>query len=174
MQTLDLFRPSVGACAVGMAQAALDAAVDYADRRHAFGGRLRELQAVAHTLAEMATRTFAARLLVHAAAVRFDAGERATQTSAMAKLFATEEAQWIVDKAIQVHGAVALEDDNLLAHLYRDVRATRIYEGATEVQREIVVRELYRDRSATTAVATSSTSADSSNSDVTPTSDVAG
>ena len=175
MQTLDLFRPSVGAFAVGMAQAALDAAVDHAARRHAFGRPLRELQSVAHTLAEMATRTFAARLLVHAAAARYDAGERATQTSAMAKLFATEEAQWVIDQAIQIHGAVALEEDHLLSHLYRDVRATRIYEGATAVQREIVARELYRAApSGTTAVATSSTSADSSNNAVTPTSDVAG
>src|SRR5262249_13151940 len=104
MRTLDLFRPSVGAFAVGMAQAALDAAVAYADARHAFGRPLREHQAVAHKLAEMATRTQAARLLVHAAAVAYDEGERPTLPSAMAKLYATEAAQVVIDEAIQIHG----------------------------------------------------------------------
>ena len=144
MRTLDLFRPSVGAAAVGMAQAALDAAVAYAGKREAFGKPLRELQAVGHLLAEMATRTHAARLTVHAAATAYDTGgSRITELAAMAKLFATEVAQFVVDSAIQVHGAVALEEGHLLEHLYRDVRALRIYEGASEVQREIIARQLY-------------------------------
>jgi acyl-CoA dehydrogenase len=145
MRTLDLFRPSVGAFAVGMAQAALDAAVGHAGSRQAFGKPLREFQAISHTLAEMATRTEAARLLVYAAADAYDQGSPAvTSASAMAKLFATETAQWVVDSAVQIHGAAALERGHPLEHLYREVRAPRIYEGTSEIQREIIARELYR------------------------------
>jgi len=145
MRTLDLFRPSVGAFAVGMAQAAIDAAVQHAATRTAFGGPLKDQQAVSHLLAEMATRTEAARLLVYAAAGAYDAGEkRIAAKSAMAKLFATETAQFVVDAAVQIHGARALRQGHLLEHLYREVRAPRIYEGASEVQRTIIARELYR------------------------------
>jgi acyl-CoA dehydrogenase len=145
MRTLDLFRPSVGAYAVGMAQAALEDAVAHAEARAAFGAPLRDMQAVSHPLAEMATRVDAARLLVYRAAAAYDAGRPGvTRTSAMAKLFATETAQQVVDAAIQVHGAAALESGHLLERLYRDVRALRIYEGTSEIQREIVARELYR------------------------------
>jgi acyl-CoA dehydrogenase len=146
MDTLDLFRPSVGAFAVGMAQAALDAAVSYAAYREAFGRHLSEFQAIAHQLADVATRVQAARLLVHHAAAAYDAGVRPVrQASAMAKLFATETAQRAVDVAVQVHGARALEKGHLLEHLYREVRAPRIYEGASEVQREIIAREIFRE-----------------------------
>jgi acyl-CoA dehydrogenase len=145
MRTLDLFRPSVGAFAVGMAQAAIDAAVQHAGTRTAFGGPLKDQQAVSHLLAEMATRTEAARLLVYAAAGAYDAGEkRIAAKSAMAKLFATETAQFVVDAAVQIHGARALRRGHLLEHLYREVRAPRIYEGASEVQRTIIARGLYR------------------------------
>jgi len=166
MRTLDLFRPSVGAFAVGMAQAALDAAVAHAGRREAFGQELRSFQAVSQQLADMATEVEAARLLVYSAAARYDegsargglgrtAGSRGglgrtagskpvTKRSAMAKLFATEAAQRVIDAAIQIHGAAALEKGHLLEELYRDVRATRIYEGTSEIQREIIARELYR------------------------------
>ncbi len=149
MATLDLFRPSVGAFAVGMAQAALDIAVAHADRREAFGRPIREFQAVSHRLAEMAARTEAARLLVYAAAARYDAeqsGSEVTKASAMAKLLATETAQWVVDAAVQILGAAALERGHPLEHLYRDVRAPRIYEGTSEIQRDIIARELYRPR----------------------------
>jgi acyl-CoA dehydrogenase len=145
MRTLDLFRPSVGAFAVGMAQAALDSAVAHAERRQAFGRPLREFQAVSHRLAEMATRTEAARLMVYAAAAAYDDGASdVTMRSAMAKLFATESAQWVVDGAVQIHGAAALERGHILEHLYREVRAPRIYEGTSEIQRGIIARELYR------------------------------
>jgi alkylation response protein AidB-like acyl-CoA dehydrogenase len=145
MRTLDLFRPSVGAFAVGMAQSALDAAVSHAGRRQAFGKPIREFQAVSHALAEMAVRTQAARLLVYAAAEAVDEGRPGVaMTSAMAKLFATEAAQWVVDAAIQIHGASALEAGHRLERLYREVRAPRIYEGTSEIQREIIARELYR------------------------------
>lgn len=145
MRTLDLFRPSVGAFAVGMAQAALEAAIAHAGTRETFGRPLREHQAVAHALADAATRTQAARLLVYQAAAAVDAGAPdVTAQSAMAKLFATESAQQVVDTAVQIHGAAGLERGHLLEHLYREVRAPRIYEGASEIQRTIIARELYR------------------------------
>jgi len=100
----------------------------------------------------MATRTEAARLLVYAAAAAYDAaggtvgaaGKGLAAKSAMAKLFATETAQFVVDAAVQIHGARALCRGHLLEHLYREVRAPRIYEGASEIQRTIIARELYR------------------------------
>jgi acyl-CoA dehydrogenase len=145
LRTLDLFRPSVGAFAVGMAWSALDAAVEHAAGREAFGRPIREFQAVGHLLAEMATRTEAARLLVYTAAAAHDAGgPDITRRSAMAKLFATETAQWVVDAAVQVHGAAALERGHLLEKLYREVRAPRIYEGTSEIQREVIARDLFR------------------------------
>ncbi len=145
MDTLNLFRPSVGAFAVGMARAALDATLAYTAARPAFGGVLGDLQAVGHRVAEMATRTEAARLLVYAAAGAYDAGSPdVPRRSAMAKLLATETAQYVVDHAVQLHGAVALQRGHLLEHLYREVRAPRIYEGASEVQRTIIAKELYR------------------------------
>ncbi|MGV9930560.1 acyl-CoA dehydrogenase family protein [Streptomyces olivaceoviridis] len=144
MGTLNLFRPSVGAFAVGMAQAALDATVDHTSRREAFHGRLRDLQAVSHQVAEMALRTEAARLMVYAAAAAYDAGAAdVPRRAAMAKLLATETAQYVVDTAVQLHGARALRRGHLLEHLYREVRAPRIYEGASEVQRGIIAKELY-------------------------------
>ncbi|MFF0001869.1 acyl-CoA dehydrogenase family protein [Streptomyces tibetensis] len=144
MGTLNLFRPSVGALAVGMAQAALDATLAHTAGREAFGGRLKDLQAVAHQVAEMALRTEAARLMVHAAASAYDADDPdVPRRSAMAKLLATETAQYVVDAAVQLHGARALQRGHLLEHLYREVRAPRIYEGASEVQRGIIAKELY-------------------------------
>ncbi|THA85281.1 acyl-CoA dehydrogenase family protein [Streptomyces sp. A0592] len=144
MDTLNLFRPSVGAFAVGMARAALDATLDHTAGRTAFGGTLSDLQAVAHRVAEMATRTEAARLLVYAAAGAYDRGAAdVPRRAAMAKLLATETAQYVVDHAVQLHGAVALRRGHLLEHLYREVRAPRIYEGASEVQRTIIAKELY-------------------------------
>lgn len=148
MDTLNLFRPSVGAFAVGMARAALDATVAHTAARTAFGGVLADLQAVAHRVAEMATRTEAARLLVYAAAGAYDADAGSPEVprrAAMAKLLATETAQYVVDHAVQLHGAVALRRGHLLEHLYREVRAPRIYEGASEVQRTIIAKELYRE-----------------------------
>ncbi|MGA8245450.1 MAG: acyl-CoA dehydrogenase family protein [Nocardioides sp.] len=154
MRTLDLFRPSVGAFAVGMAQAALDASIAWARERELFGGRLVDQQATQHTLAEMATRIEAGRLLVRAAAASYDGsrqarptvtGEEITTSAAMAKLFATEMAQWVVDQGVQLHGARGLQRGHLLERLYREVRAPRIYEGASEVQRTVIARGLLRD-----------------------------
>ncbi|HEX3930906.1 MAG TPA: acyl-CoA dehydrogenase [Nocardioides sp.] len=152
MRTLDLFRPSVGAFAVGMSQAALDASLAWASERELFGGRLVDQQATQHTLAEMSTRTEAGRLLVRRAAAAYDAWSRqgrparganvVTTTAAQAKLFATESAQWVVDQAVQLHGARGLQRGHLVERLYREVRAPRIYEGASEVQRTIIARGL--------------------------------
>lgn len=146
MRTLDLFRSSVGAFAVGMAQAALDAAISFAASRTSFGRKLKEFQAVSHQLAEATARTKAARLLVYDAAATYDSGDRVTKASAIAKLYATETAQFVIDAALQIHGAQGLEKGHLLEHLYRDVRATRIYEGTSEIQREVIARELYRSQ----------------------------
>lgn len=146
MDTLNLFRPSVGAFAVGMAQAALDATLGHTARRDAFGGKLKDLQSVAHQVAEMALRTESARLMVYAAATAYDEGAPdVPRRSAMAKLLATETAQYVVDRAVQLHGARALQRGHLLEHLYREVRAPRIYEGASEVQRSIIAKELYKN-----------------------------
>jgi acyl-CoA dehydrogenase len=153
MGTLDLFRPSVGAFAVGMAQAALDASLAWAQERELFGVRLVDQQATQHTLAEMATRIEAGRLLVRRAAAAYDAWSRqarptsrteVTTSAAQAKLFATETAQWVVDQAVQLHGARGLQRGHLLERLYREVRAPRIYEGASEVQRTIIARGLIK------------------------------
>ncbi|WP_261719677.1 acyl-CoA dehydrogenase family protein [Streptomyces sp. FZ201] len=146
MGTLNLFRPSVGAFAVGMAQAALDATLAHTAQRDAFGGKLRDLQSVSHQVAELALRTEAARLMVYAAATAYDEGAPdVPRRSAMAKLLATETAQYVVDQAVQLHGARALHRGHLLEHLYREVRAPRIYEGASEVQRGIIAKELYKE-----------------------------
>ncbi|MFH9964257.1 acyl-CoA dehydrogenase family protein [Streptomyces mirabilis] len=144
MHTLNLFRPSVGAFAVGMAEAALAATLTHTAGREAFGGRLKDLQTVAHQVAEMAMRTEAARLMVYAAAAAYDEGAPdVPRRAAMAKLLATETAQYVVDAAVQLHGARALRRGHLLEHLYREVRAPRIYEGASEVQRAVIAKELY-------------------------------
>jgi acyl-CoA dehydrogenase len=146
MRTLDLFRPSVGAFAVGMAEAALDQAVAHAGRRQAFGRPIAQFQAVSHALADMATRTQAARLLVYDAARAYDDGRTAdvTRLAAMAKLYATETAQFVVDAAVQILGARALVAGHPLERLYREVRAPRIYEGTSEIQRTIIARALLR------------------------------
>jgi len=144
MRTLDLFRPSVGAFAVGMATAALDQAAAHAAERRAFGRPIADFQAVSHTLADMATRTQAARLLVYDAARAYDEGRTAdiTRLAAMAKLYATETAQFVVDAAVQILGARGLVAGHPLEHLYREVRAPRIYEGTSEIQRTIIARSL--------------------------------
>lgn len=148
METLDLFRPSVGALALGMAEAALRIAVDHASTRRAFGSPLSGFQGVTHQLADVRLAIEAAHHLIYSAARTHDSGDREKLTgrSAMAKLHATETAQMAVDVAIQVLGARGLEADSTLAHLYKEVRAPRIYEGTSEIQRNIIARELFRGR----------------------------
>ena len=148
MRTLDLFRPSVGAFAVGMAEAALQMAVAHATTREAFGQPLAGFQGVSHQLADMAMRIDAARLMVYQAAAAYDGDDRhrLTGMAAAAKLLATETAQFVVDAAVQIHGARGVEASHPLAHLYREVRAPRIYEGSSEIQRNIISRELLAGR----------------------------
>jgi hypothetical protein len=144
MRALDLFRPSVGAFAIGMARTALQLATERALTREAFGRPLSTNQSISHRLADISARVEAARLLVHQAAAAYDSGEPDPTLSAMAKLLATETAQEAVDAAVQVHGASGLERGHPLEHLYREVRAPRIYEGASEIQREIIARAMFR------------------------------
>jgi len=148
METLDLFRPSVGAFALGMAEAALRIATGHATTRTAFGTPIADFQGVSHQLANVRLDIEAAELLVYSAAAAHDAGdtEALTGKAAMAKLHATETAQRAVDTAIQVLGARGLEADSTLAHLYMEVRAPRIYEGTSEIQRNIIARELFNGR----------------------------
>lgn len=143
MANLDRFRPSVGAAACGMAQAALDETTRHTKERIAFGVPLFSQQALAHGLADAQSELAAARSLVRLAAQALDAGDPDITTySAMAKLRATETAQKVIDTAIQFHGASGLQRGHLLERLYRDIRASRIYEGANEIQRTIISRAL--------------------------------
>ncbi|HEX7118617.1 MAG TPA: acyl-CoA dehydrogenase family protein [Longimicrobiales bacterium] len=143
LATLDRLRPTVGAAACGMAARALAEALAHATTRRQFGRPLAELQLVQEKLAKMATRLDAARLLVYRAAWEKDRGaERITVEAAMAKAFATEAAQSIVDDAVQILGGRGVLADGPVDRLYRAVRALRIYEGATEVQWLIIARNL--------------------------------
>lgn len=143
MMTLDRLRPTVGAAACGMAARALDEAVAHARTRVQFGKPLAELQLIQQKIARMATELTAARMLVYRAAWEKDNGaDRITLEAAMAKSYATEAAQRIVDDAIQVLGGRGVMADHPVDHLYRSVRSLRIYEGATEVQSLIIAGQV--------------------------------
>jgi acyl-CoA dehydrogenase len=145
MTTLDRLRATVAAAACGMAGRALAEALDYSRRRSQFGQPLSSLQMTQQKLARMATDLEAARLLTYRAAWEADGGAaRVTRQSAMAKSFATEAAQRIVDDAVQIHGGVGVLASSPVDLLYRSVRALRIYEGATEVQHLVIARDLLR------------------------------
>ncbi len=142
MSVLDIFRPTVGAAALGFARRALDAALARAGERELFGAPLAELQLVQGQLAEMALDVDAAALLVYRAAWAKDTGAaRITREAAMAKLFATESAQAVIDKAVQIHGGDGVRAGHPVEQLYRGIRALRIYEGASEVQKVIIARQ---------------------------------
>ena len=142
MATLDMFRPTVGAAALGLARRALDEALERADGRQLFGGPLAELQMIQAKLADMALGVDAAALLVYRAAWAKDAGAlRITREAAMAKLYATEAAQRVIDDALQIHGALGVVAGHPVERLYREVRALRIYEGASEVQQVVIARQ---------------------------------
>ena len=141
--TLDLFRCTVGAAAVGLAQRAMEEALDYGRKRRQFDRPLTEFQGIQFKLAEMATELEAARLLVYQAAWAHDSGAAdAKLKSSMAKLFATEAAQRIVDQALQIHGGMGVVVGSVVERLYRDVRALRIYEGTSEIQKIVIARGL--------------------------------
>jgi alkylation response protein AidB-like acyl-CoA dehydrogenase len=145
LSNLDVFRTSVGAAAVGLAQRAFDDALSYAKRRIAFGVPLAEFQAIQFKLADMATQLDAARLLVYRAASMRDQGvEAVIQEASMAKLFATEMGQRVVDEALQIHGGVGLARGMRVEFLYRAIRQPRIYEGTSEIQRITIARQILR------------------------------
>jgi acyl-CoA dehydrogenase len=142
MRTLDVFRTSVAAAAVGLAQRALEEALAHVRTRKLFGKALADFQLTQAALAEMATGIDAARLLTYRAAWLRDRGEPATREVAMAKMTATETAQQVIDRAVQLFGGRGVARGEVIERLYRDIRALRIYEGATEVQKLIIGRDL--------------------------------
>ncbi len=146
MQTLDIFRASVAAAALGFARRAFDEAVAHARSRKMFGHTLADFQLTQAALADMATDIDAAALLTYRAAWLRDVKRaRATREAAMAKLTATENAQRVIDRAVQMFGGAGVAKGNIVESLYREIRALRIYEGASEVQRLIIGRELLRE-----------------------------
>lgn len=142
LATLDVFRPTVGAAALGMAQRAQDEAVAHVLGREQFGAPLADLHGVQFLLAESEVELEAARLLVHRAAYVKDGGaSRITREAAIAKLVATENAQRVIDRALQLHGGLGVMRGTAVERLYREIRALRIYEGASEVQKLLIARE---------------------------------
>jgi acyl-CoA dehydrogenase len=146
MASLDGGRIGIAAQAVGIARAALEAAVAYADEREAFGEPLREYQGISFKLADMATRIDASRLLTQRAAWLKDRGFRVTKEASMAKLYASETAGFVTDAAVQVFGGYGYSRDYPVERLLRDARVTEIYEGTSEIQRVVIGRQLYRER----------------------------
>jgi len=142
MATLDVFRSTVAAAALGMARRALDETLNYTAQRDIFGGKLGDLQLVQAKIGEMALGVDASALLVYRAAWTKDcAAERVTREAAMAKYHATETAQQVIDSAVQLHGGKGVTKGYIVESLYRDIRALRIYEGASEVQTTIIARQ---------------------------------
>jgi acyl-CoA dehydrogenase len=149
MATLDIFRSTVGAAALGFARRALHESTERAATRKLFGAPLAELQMTQAAIAESATDVDASALLIYRAAWMKDHGApRITREAAMAKMFATESAQTVIDRAVQLHGGLGVTKGVEVEKLYREIRALRIYEGATEVQKIVIARELMRSRAA--------------------------
>jgi acyl-CoA dehydrogenase len=145
MRTLDVFRTSVAAAALGFARRALDEALARATSRRMFDQRLADFQLTQAKLAQMATTVDSAALLTYRAAWQRDRGANVTREAAMAKMVATEGAQQVIDAAVQVFGGLGVVSGQPVETLYREIRALRIYEGATEVQQLIIARELLKD-----------------------------
>lgn len=144
LRTLDIFRTSVAAAALGFARRALDEALEHVKTRRMFGHTLADFQLTQGALADMATDLQAATLLTYHAAWRRDQGHRITCEAAMAKMTATESAQRVIDRALQMFGGRGVLRGEIIERLYRDVRVLRIYEGATEVQKLIIARALLK------------------------------
>ena len=151
MRNLDIFRASVAAAALGFARRALDEALAFSRARPMFGGKLADMQLTQATLGDMAADIDAAALLtyraawlrdVHASTARLGVPRRTTREAAMAKMLATENAQRVIDRAVQMHGGLGVKVGSVVESLYREIRALRIYEGATEVQRLIIGRDV--------------------------------
>jgi acyl-CoA dehydrogenase len=147
MRTLDIFRASVAAAALGFARRALDEALGRAKTRKMFGQTLGDFQLTQAALAEMALEIDAAALLTYRAAwLRDVEGVATTKETAMAKMAATEGAQRVIDRAVQMFGGIGVSVGSVVERLYREIRPLRIYEGATEVQKLIIGRELLKPR----------------------------
>lgn len=144
MRTLDIFRTSVAAAALGFGRRALDEAISRAVTRRMFDGVLADFQLTQAKLANMATTLEGAALLTYRAAWQRDRGRSVTREAAMAKLVATEGAQQVIDAAVQIFGGLGVVSEQPVERLYREIRALRIYEGASEVQQLIIARELLR------------------------------
>ncbi|MBA3559444.1 MAG: acyl-CoA dehydrogenase family protein [Gemmatimonadaceae bacterium] len=146
MQSLENGRLGIAAQAIGIAQAALDHSLQYAQERRQFGKALREFEAIQFKLADMALRIVASRTLLHAAAAAKDRGEAVTLHSSMAKLMASETAMWVTTQAIQIFGGYGYMSEYPVERLFRDAKVTEIYEGTSEIQRIVIARELYSER----------------------------
>jgi len=143
MSVLDVFRSTVGAAALGFARRALDESVNRSAERRLFGAPMAELQMVQGHIADMAVDVDAAALLVYRAAWTKDMGAaRVTREAAMAKLFATDRAQDVIDRAVQLHGGDGVRRGHIVESLYREIRALRIYEGASDVQKVVIARQV--------------------------------
>jgi alkylation response protein AidB-like acyl-CoA dehydrogenase len=145
MATLDVFRTSVAAASLGFARRALDEALAHAQGRKMFGQTLADFQLTQAKLAQMATGVDSSALLTYRAAWQRDQGQKVTKEAAMAKMTATETAQQVIDAAVQMFGGMGVVSEHPVERLYREIRALRIYEGATEVQQLIIARELLRE-----------------------------
>jgi len=142
MSVLDVFRCTVGAAALGFARRALDESIGRVQTRRLFGAPMFELQMVQGHVAEMAVDVDSSALLVYRAAWLKDMGApRISREAAMAKLYATDRAQEVIDKAVQIHGGDGVRKGHVVERLYREIRALRIYEGASEVQKVIIARQ---------------------------------
>jgi hypothetical protein len=146
MRSLDNGRLGIAAQALGIARAALDAALDYAAERKQFGQPIKDFQAIQFKLADMASRIVSARVLLHATATAKDHGESTTLYGSMSKLLASETAMWVTTQAVQIFGGYGYVKDYPVERYFRDAKVTEIYEGTSEIQRIVIARELYAER----------------------------
>ena len=144
MKTLSVGRLGIACQALGLAEAALEEAIKYTKARKQFGKPFSAFQHTQFTIAEMATKIEAMKYLVYSTAYKMDMGQPADKEASMAKLFATEEAKWVIDKALQLHGGYGYIKEYPIERMYRDIRVTSIYEGTSEVQRMVIAASLLR------------------------------
>lgn len=144
MKTLSVGRLGIASQAIGLAQGAMDEAVEYAKQRQQFGRPIANFQAIKFMLAEMETKLNAARLLTYNAALLMDQGQPADKEASMAKFYAAEAAEWIVSRALQIHGGYGYIKDYKIERIYRDVRVTSIYEGTSQIQQMVIANHLLK------------------------------
>ena len=144
MKTLSVGRLGIACQALGLAEGAMEEAIKYAKARHQFGKSLAKFQNTQFMIAEMETKIAAMRHLVYDAAYKMDLGKKADKEASMAKLFATEEAKWVIDKALQIHGGYGYIKEYPIERMYRDIRATSIYEGTSEVQKMVIASSVLK------------------------------